>query len=114
MKLTERIYLVGSGKFGFGMTDDYDCHIYLLDGGSELALIDVGAGMGVSQIVENIRAEGFDPHEVRHILLTHAHGDHAGGAARMSAALGQPRVYMHVDCAPFLREGDERAISLDV
>ena len=30
----------------------------------------------------------------------------------MCAALGGPRVYMHADCAPFLRDGDERAISL--
>jgi glyoxylase-like metal-dependent hydrolase (beta-lactamase superfamily II) len=112
MKLTDRIYLVGSGNSGFNMTDGYDCHVYLIDGGSELALVDVGAGMGVPEIVQNIRAHGFEPGQVRHLLLTHAHGDHAGGAARMRAALGEPRVYMHADCAPFLRDGDEVAISL--
>lgn len=114
MQVSERIYLVGSGKWGFNLTDDYDCHVYLLDGGTELALIDVGAGMGVPQIVENIRAHGFDPQRVRHILLTHGHADHAGGAAKMAAALDHPRVYMHSDSAPFLRAGDERGISLDV
>lgn len=112
MKLTERIYLVGSGGQGFSLTDDYDCHIYLLDGGDELALIDAGAGMGVPQIVENIRNHGFEPAQVRHLLLTHAHGDHAGGAAKMATALGDPQVYMHKECAPFLIEGDETAISL--
>lgn len=112
MRLTDRIYLVGSGGQGFNLTDDYDCHIYLLDGGEELALIDAGAGMGVPQIVDNIRSHGFDPAQVTHLLLTHAHGDHAGGAAKMAAALGNPRVYMHSDCAPFLIEGDEKAISL--
>jgi glyoxylase-like metal-dependent hydrolase (beta-lactamase superfamily II) len=112
MKLTDRFYLVGSGGQGFNLTDDYDCHIYLLDGGSELALIDAGAGMGVPQIIENIKAHGFDPSQVRHVLLTHAHGDHAGGTAKMVAALGNPKVYMHKDCAPFLIEGDEKAISL--
>ena len=113
MKLTDRIYLVGSGLMGFGLTDDYDCHIYLIDGGDELAVIDAGAGMGVPQIVENIREHGFEPGRVRHLMLTHAHGDHAGGAARMWEALRGPRVYMHADCAPFLREGDEAAISLE-
>jgi hydroxyacylglutathione hydrolase len=112
MKLSDRIYLVGSGGQGFNLTDDFDCHIYLLDGGDELALIDAGAGMGVPQIVENIRSHGFEPAQVGHLLLTHAHGDHAGGAAKMAAALGYPRVYMHKDCAPFLIEGDETAISL--
>ncbi|MBI3764210.1 MAG: MBL fold metallo-hydrolase [Chloroflexi bacterium] len=112
MKLADRIYLVGSGIQGFGLTDDYDCHVYLIDGGDELAVVDAGAGLGVPQIVQNIREHGFEPGRVRHLLLTHAHGDHAGGAARMRAALGGPRVYIHADCAPFLREGDERAISL--
>lgn len=112
MKLRDRIYLVGSGGQGINLTDDYDCHIYLLDGGDELAVIDAGAGMGVPQIVENIRGLGFDPAQVGHLLLTHAHGDHAGGAAKMAAALGNPQVYMHKDCAPFLTEGDETAISL--
>ncbi len=113
MKLSDRIYLVGSGLQGFGLTDDYDCHVYLIDGGDELALVDAGAGMGVSEIVRNIREHNFDPGRVRHLLLTHPHGDHAGGAAKMSEALHKPRVYMHADCAPFLREGDEVAISLE-
>lgn len=113
MRLTDRVYLVGSGSMGFSMTDPYDCHVYLLDGGDELALIDVGAGMGLSEILANIRADGFDPAHVRHIILTHAHGDHGGGTARMRDALGSnPRVYLHKDSADFLREGNEDAISL--
>lgn len=112
MKLTERIYLVGSGNMGFNLTDGYDCHVYLLDGGDALALIDAGAGMGVPQIIDHIRGHGFALDQVGHLLLTHAHGDHAGGAARLRGALGEPVVYMHADCASFLRQGDERAISL--
>lgn len=112
MKLTDRIYLVGSGLQGFSLTDDYDCHVYLIDGGDELALVDAGAGMGVPSILQNIREHGFKAGNVRHLLLTHAHGDHAGGAARMSEALHEPQVYVHADCAPFLREGDEDAICL--
>jgi glyoxylase-like metal-dependent hydrolase (beta-lactamase superfamily II) len=115
MKLTERVYLVGSGASGFGLTDRYDCHIYLLDGGDELALMDVGAGMGVADIVANVRADGFDPASIRHIILTHVHGDHGGGTARVCAALGHAAaVYSHADCADFLREGNEEAVSLNV
>jgi glyoxylase-like metal-dependent hydrolase (beta-lactamase superfamily II) len=112
VKLADRIYLIGSGSLGFGLTDDFDCHVYLIDGGDELAVVDAGAGMGVPQILQIVREHGFEPGRVRHLLLTHAHGDHAGGAARLRAAFGSPRVYMHAACAPFLREGDERAISL--
>ena len=106
MKLTDRIYLVGSGAVGFGMTDPFDCHVYLLDGGGELALIDVGAGMGAEAIVENVRREGFDPARIRHVVLTHAHGDHAGGAARMRGLLDSPAMYLSAETAHYIRNGD--------
>jgi hydroxyacylglutathione hydrolase len=114
MKLADRIHLVGSGSFGFDLTDPFDCHVYLLDGGDELALVDVGAGMGTEAIVENVRREGFDPERVRHLILTHAHGDHAGGAARMRRLLGGTAVHLSRDRAEALREGDERAVSIDL
>ena len=112
MQLTEHVYLIGSGNMGFNLTDVFDCHIYLIDGGDELAIIDAGAGMGVPDIVRHIQAHGFELSRVRHLILSHAHGDHAGGANRLRMALDQPTIYMHKDCATFLREGDEQAFSL--
>ena len=114
MKLLERVHLVGSGSNGFDLTDAYDCHVYLVDGGDELALIDVGAGMGAEAIVENVRRDGFDPSLIRHLVLTHGHGDHAGGAARMRRLLGDPAVHASGLIADSLRMGDEKAVSLDV
>jgi hydroxyacylglutathione hydrolase len=114
VKLTDRIHLVGSGSFGFDLTDPFDCHVYLVDGGDELALVDVGAGMGAEAIVDNVRRAGFDSKRIRHLILTHAHGDHAGGAARMRRLLDGPTVYLSRTVAGFLREGDEQGISLDV
>jgi hydroxyacylglutathione hydrolase len=114
MQLTNRIHLVGSGAMGFGLTDAYDCHIFLVDGGDELALIDVGAGMGASAVVENVERAGFDPRRIRHLVLTHGHADHAGGAAQMRALLVEPAVHMSSAVAEYLRTGDERGISLDV
>src|SRR5439155_22513275 len=87
VQLAERIHLVGSGSFGFDLTDPYDCHVYLLDGGSELALVDVGAGMGAERVVANVEPAGFGPQRITQLLCTHAHGDHAGGAARMRGLL---------------------------
>src|SRR5918996_2867844 len=113
MQLGERIHLVGSGAMGFDLTDPYDCHVFLLDGGDELALVDVGAGMGAEAVLENVRAAGFDPARIRHVLLTHAHVDHAGGAARFRALLEGPAVYLSGTVAWALRTGDERAVSLD-
>lgn len=112
MRIAERIYLVGGGRSGFGLTDDYDCHVYLLDGGDEYALIDAGAGRDVPAVIANITADGLDPSRVRHLLLTHGHADHAAGAAGLRERLGV-RVLASPEVARYAREGDERAISLD-
>jgi glyoxylase-like metal-dependent hydrolase (beta-lactamase superfamily II) len=113
VRLGEHVYLVGSGTQGFDLTDPYDCHVYLIDGGSELALIDVGAGMGAAAIIENVKRDGFDPARIRHVILTHGHGDHAGGAARVRSMLGEPSIYASGGIADALRRADEKAISLE-
>jgi hydroxyacylglutathione hydrolase len=114
VQLAERIHLVGSGSFGFDLTDPYDCQVYLLDGGSELALIDVGAGMGAEQIVANVVRAGFDPERITRLLCTHAHGDRAGGAARMRNLLPDALLLLAREGGDVIRAGDERAASLDV
>jgi hydroxyacylglutathione hydrolase len=114
MQLDERVHLVGSGSFGFDLTDAYDCHVYLLDGGSELALVDVGAGMGAAQIVANVERSGFDPARITKLVCTHAHGDHAGGAARMRELLPNASLLLSRYGAEVIRAGDERAASIDV
>jgi glyoxylase-like metal-dependent hydrolase (beta-lactamase superfamily II) len=113
VKLTERVYLVGSGLMGLSLTDPFDCHVYLLDGGEELALIDAGAGLGQEQILRLVQEDGLDPARVAHIILTHQHADHAGGAAGLRAATGG-RVYLSAQSAHYLREGDEEGISLAI
>ena len=45
MKITERVHVVGSGRVGFNLTHPIDCHVYLLNGGDEYALIDAGSGV---------------------------------------------------------------------
>lgn len=99
---------------GFDLTDASDCHVFLLDGGDELALIDAGAGMGTEAIVENVGREGFDPARIRQIFLTHAHVDHAGGTARMRGLLAGPTVLCSATAADWVRTADEEKVSLDV
>jgi glyoxylase-like metal-dependent hydrolase (beta-lactamase superfamily II) len=114
MRLSDRIHLVGSGSFGFDLSDPFDCHVYLLDGGEELALVDVGAGMGAEAIIDKVRRQQLDPARIRHLILTHAHGDHAGGAARMRRLLEAPAVYLSRERAQAIRTGDEHVVSIDV
>ena len=108
MKLTERIHVVGSGWLGFGLSHDLDCHVYLVNGGTELALIDAGAGLEVERIVANIRADGLDPGRLKYVLLTHAHSDHAGGCKFWKDRYGA-RVFGSPETAKFVTRGMRRA-----
>jgi len=77
MKITERVYLVGGN--GFGYSPPGDCNVYLIDGGTELALVDTGGGNGEKEILGNVEKMGFDPSDVVTAFNTHCHFDHVGG-----------------------------------
>ncbi|MGQ9600462.1 MAG: MBL fold metallo-hydrolase, partial [Anaerolineae bacterium] len=111
MRLLERLYLVGSGSWGLNLTDDLDCHVYLLDGGSEAALIDAGGGRNIDLILKNIEDDGIPLHRVRTLLLTHGHADHAAGAAGLREALGL-QVCAAQELMESLAVGDGWGISL--
>jgi glyoxylase-like metal-dependent hydrolase (beta-lactamase superfamily II) len=116
VRITNEVYIVGGGVANaFGLSDDPDCHVYLVDGGDEMALIDCGmaAGDSLERILSNVRADGLDPAKITKIIATHYHMDHAGGAARLRDRLGVD-VVAPADAAHALRTGDERAVALDV
>jgi hydroxyacylglutathione hydrolase len=105
MKLTSDVYLVGGGDYGFNLTHRLDCHTYLIDGGSELALIDAGFGPGTDEILDLIRGDGFEPERISKIVVTHYHADHVGGAAAMKRATGA-RLCAPEEAAPYIRVAD--------
>lgn len=114
MRLTQEVSLVGGGLFGFDLSAPYDCNVYLLDGGDELAIVDAGIGSTVgdtSRLLKNISGEGFDTSRISRLLLTHYHADHAGGAAEIQQSLGCA-VHGSRLTARTLTDGDEEQISL--
>jgi len=113
MQVTERIHLVGSGSYGFGLTHHSDCHIWLIDGGSEAALIDAGAGVDTPAVLARIDASGVARDRIRRLFVTHAHADHAGGATGLRTALGLD-VHASPEVGAILRAGDERLASVDI
>ena len=56
---------------------------YLINTGSKLVLIDTGAaglfGPTLGNLINNLKAAGYQPEQIDEIYITHMHGDHVGG-----------------------------------
>lgn len=114
MRLTDSIHLVGSGGAGFDLTHPCDCHVFLVDGSDAWALVDAGSGMDSAAIVANIEATGVDTAKPGYLLVTHGHADHSGGVADLVERFPTLQAFAHPTVSQWLREGDEKAISLDM
>ncbi len=61
---------------------------FLLRSTSGYALVDTGLQKHADKIVEALKQAGIAASEVKYILLTHAHKDHAGSAAQLKKVTG--------------------------
>ncbi len=61
---------------------------HLIDTGDGLILIDTGLPNSLYLVLENIRALGFNPYDIKYIVLSHGHYDHLGSAKALSALTG--------------------------
>lgn len=77
---------------------------HLLETADGLVLIDTGYPGSGETIVAAIRSLGHDPVDLRHILVTHCHEDHAGSLAELRRLTGAT-TYMHPIDAALVREG---------
>lgn len=79
-------------------------NVFLLEDPSGLTLIDTGYAGSEATILAAVRDLGKDPGQVRQILLTHNHPDHAGSLAALQAATGAA-TYAHALDAAEIRAG---------
>ena len=77
---------------------------FLLDQG-ELTLIDTGLPDSADKIVAAIESTGRKITDLKHIIVTHCHPDHAGSVAALKKMSGA-RVYMHPIDAAMVRKGE--------
>ena len=77
-KLFGTSYLVGFGGLS----------VALIDTGEGLVLVDGALPQAAPAILANVRALGFDPKDIKFILSTEPHHDHAGGLAALARDTG--------------------------
>ena len=81
-------------------------NIYLIDGGSEYALLDVGFLDELGDVLELVRKMNYSLSACKMILVSHADVDHTQGLARAREVLKCP-TYAHPTTVAPLEEGDE-------
>jgi metallo-beta-lactamase class B len=77
-KVFDNLYYVGPGSVA----------VWLIPTTDGLILIDSTQEPLVDHVVDSIRKVGFDPKNIKYILLTHGHLDHFGGAGKIQALSG--------------------------
>jgi len=75
---------------------------YLLHEGDELAVIETNTSLAVPRVLAAIEAAGRRPDDVRHVIVTHAHLDHAGGAGVLMDACPRATLWAHPKAARHL------------
>jgi glyoxylase-like metal-dependent hydrolase (beta-lactamase superfamily II) len=76
---------------------------YLLEA-AEPTLIETGPGTSVEPVANALGHLGVGADELAHIVLTHIHLDHAGGAGALSARFPRASVWVHERGAPHLAD----------
>ncbi len=80
------------------------CNCFLLQGTFGYALVDTGLEKHGDAILKAISEEGILPTDIKFLLLTHAHPDHAGSAAQLKKAT-RAKVVSHALDAAIIESG---------
>jgi glyoxylase-like metal-dependent hydrolase (beta-lactamase superfamily II) len=80
-------------------------NVYLLDGGDEFAVLDIGYEEAVPEVVDLIRKMDFNLAKCKYLIATHADADHVQGLAR-ARELFKSRVAAHPLAIPAIEAGD--------
>jgi glyoxylase-like metal-dependent hydrolase (beta-lactamase superfamily II) len=76
---------------------------YLLDA-TEPALVETGPATSAQTVLEGLAALGMTGQELAHIVVTHIHLDHAGGAGTLAEHFPRASVWVHDVGAPHLAD----------
>ena len=92
-KVIENVYFVGNTGVS----------VYLIDTPEGLILIDCAYEENLYLLIDSIRGLGFDPKDIRHLLISHGHFDHCG-AARQLQEMSNCEIWINEKDAYFFTE----------
>ena len=82
---------------------------HLIDTGDGLILIDAGFQHTIHLLIESIWEAGFNPKDIKYLILTHGHFDHFGAANEFRNLFGCKVFMSRADC-DMLRNNPETAL----
>jgi glyoxylase-like metal-dependent hydrolase (beta-lactamase superfamily II) len=97
MKLSDKVIMLNSTKGSY-------CFLVF---DKELILIDTGLSYMGRGIVKEFEQLHINPHDIKHILLTHHDVDHTGNLKRLKALTGA-KVWAHKEDIPFITGEKDR------
>lgn len=85
---------------------DFINSFLFLENDGSITLVDTGLKGAPKRILDALGFLNRDISEVKRILLTHSHDDHASGAAELIEIIGKPQVLAHEADAQFFESGE--------
>ncbi|PCJ50017.1 MAG: MBL fold metallo-hydrolase [Gammaproteobacteria bacterium] len=85
-----KITVIDTGFMGSGIAA-----CYLIEGDGEFAIIETGNFETTHRILKLLEARKIAKQNIRYIIPTHVHLDHAGGASSLMEALPQAKLVIH-------------------
>ena len=89
-KLNKRIYLID----GFDMGESERTGTYVIDE-QELTIVETGPSPSIEHVKYGLETLGFSLEQVKYIIVTHIHLDHAGGAGLLLKECPNAQVVVH-------------------
>jgi glyoxylase-like metal-dependent hydrolase (beta-lactamase superfamily II) len=92
-------------ELGFAAGRSFGVNIYLIDGGSEFVLLDVGLADSLDEVIDTVRRLDFPLSRCKALVATHADADHVQGLAAARERL-KARTVAHPHAAERLERGE--------
>jgi glyoxylase-like metal-dependent hydrolase (beta-lactamase superfamily II) len=68
---------------------------YILEARGEVAIIETGTNASTPRLLQTLERRGWSPNDVRYVIVTHVHLDHAGGAGSLTRACSNATLLVH-------------------